>query len=45
MITTGKITPNYNEMLTFKIFCDSEEEVIERKVLTLFDILAKAGGL
>jgi hypothetical protein len=32
-------------MMTFLFFCGDEEYNINRKVLTLFDILSKCGGL
>jgi hypothetical protein len=32
-------------MLTFLFFCNEDEVYIERKVLSLFDILSKCGGL
>jgi hypothetical protein len=32
-------------MMTFLFFCNDEKVYIDRKILTLFDIIVKCGGL
>jgi hypothetical protein len=43
-VLVGSIKPGVFEMFNFFIFCSNQEMYVERKVVSLLDILSLAGG-